>query len=82
MTEMPQGRLVIEADPKKPWKAVAAAVASGLVAFVLYWVADEDPFTWKDAGEALVAGVAASGLVGGTTFGVRNPLRSRELPPL
>lgn len=64
---------LLEADPKRPWKAVAATVLSFVAAFVTFWVADVDPFTAKDAGQAALSGLIASGLIGGATYGVRNP---------
>ena len=69
----------VEADPKKPTKAITATVGTFIAAFVVYWVADKDPFTAKDAGQAFVSGLVASGLTGGATFTVKNPLRRK--PP-
>lgn len=79
MTDYPSTEAVIEADPKRPWKAIAAAALGFVGGFVAFWIGDDDPFTKKDAGEAFLAGLAASGLVGTGTFAVRNPLRSRDL---
>jgi hypothetical protein len=70
---------VVEADPKRPYKAYAAAALAGVGAAVAYWIGDEDPFTKKDAGEAFLAGLAAMGVGGVGTFLTKNPLRSRTL---
>lgn len=79
MTEYPGTVSVIEADPKRPWKAYVGGAIAGLGAFVAFWVGDDDPFTKKDAGEAFLAALAA-GLPGfGLTFAVSNPLRSRTI---
>jgi hypothetical protein len=68
---------VVEDNPKKPYKAIAATVSTFVLAFVTYWIGDEDPFTLKDAGEGLVAGILAGGLTGGATFAIKNPKRTR-----
>ena len=83
MTEYPAAHAHvarIEADPRRPWKAIVATALSAAGTFVAYWVADVDPFTSKEAGEAVLLALAASGLTGGATFSVRNPLASRDLP--
>jgi len=58
--------------PQTPYKAYAATAVTAVVAFIGFWVADADPFTAKDAGEGLVTALVAAGLVGGTTYGVKN----------
>lgn len=68
-------------DPAKPWKAAAATAVSAIGAFIAFWVADEDPFTAKDAGSALLAALVASGIVGGATFVTPNPKTVADDPP-
>lgn len=63
----------MEADPKRPYKAYIATALSALGTFVAVWVADTDPFTLKEAANAALAALVASGLTGGATFAVRNP---------
>jgi hypothetical protein len=60
-------------DPKKPWKAYVATALTAVGTFVTYWIADTDPFTAKEMGEAALAALVASGLTGGATFATRNP---------
>lgn len=69
----------IEADPGRPWKAIAGGAAAAVAAFVAFWVGDDDPFTRKDAGEAFLAALVAGAPGFGLTFAVRNPLRSRRI---
>jgi hypothetical protein len=69
----------VEADPTKPVKAIVAAALSAVGTFVACWVADADPFTAKEAGQAFLLALAASGVTGVPTFAVHNPLRRR--PP-
>jgi hypothetical protein len=73
----------VKDDPKRPYKAIAATVLTAVGTFIAYWVADADPFTSKDVGEAALAALIASGLVGGTTFAIPNPLvrKSYPIPP-
>lgn len=65
----------MEADPKRPYKAYVATAITALGTFVAFWVADTDPFTIKEAASAALAAVVASGLTGGATFAVRNPIK-------
>lgn len=69
----------VEADPSRPHKAYVASALAAVGTFVAYWVADTDPFTAKEVGQALIAALVASGVTGGATFKVPNPLRRR--PP-
>jgi Flp pilus assembly pilin Flp len=65
-------------DPKKPYKAYISAVLT-LVAVVVYsWITDTRGTTAKEFGEWVLAGLVASGLVGGGTFAVKNPLKVRR----
>lgn len=66
---------ILEADPKRPWKAYVSAGVAGAIAFATYWIADVDPFTAKEAAEAGIAALIASGLTGGATFLKGNPPR-------
>lgn len=77
-TPAPLPATEVEADPARPNKAIAATVLTAVGTFVAYWVADKDPFTAKDAGQAFVAALLTSGVTGGTTFVVPNPLRRRR----
>ena len=70
----------VKDDPKRPYKAIVATVLTAIGTFVAYWIADADPFTAKDAGEAALAALIASGVTGGTTFAIANPL-VRKGPP-
>jgi hypothetical protein len=74
---VPEHAAVLEADPKRPYKAYAAAAFAGVSSFVFAWVADEDPFTGKEIATAAVsaAGIALAGF--GVTFSVKNPLRRK-----
>lgn len=67
----------VEADPKRPIKAYAATALAFLSLFVAYWIADEDPFTLKEAGAGLLTAALGSGLTGGVTFSVKNPLKRK-----
>lgn len=58
--------------PQTGTKAYVAAALSFIVAFGVYWIADKDPFTAKDMGEAAISGLVASGLIGGSTYKVKN----------
>lgn len=70
---------VVEADPKRPWKALAGGGLGAAAAFLAFWVGDDDPFTKKDAGEAALAAILAFGGSGVVTFAVPNPLRARTI---
>lgn len=60
-------------DKKKPYKALVSAGGT-VVAFVFSaWLADTDPFTAKEIGEAIFGGLLAGGVVGGATYGIKNP---------
>lgn len=63
----------VEADPKRPWKAYASTALSVVALFIYSWVADEDPFTAKEVASAAVAALVGGGVIGGVTYGVRNP---------
>lgn len=65
-------------DPKRPYKAVTAGALSFVAAFIAYWIADKDPFTAKEVGEAVLTGGVSAGLIGGGTFAVRNPKRNER----
>lgn len=69
----------IEDDPAKPYKAYAAAALTAIGTFIAFWIGDAEPFTAKDAGEAFLAALVASGLTGGATFVVGNPKRVKPL---
>ncbi len=58
--------------PQTGTKALVATVLTAAAAFVVYWVADKDPFTAKDIGEAALSALVASGLTGAGTFGTQN----------
>jgi hypothetical protein len=53
-------------------KAYLATGLTVVVAFVLQWVADEDPFTAKEAAEAAVLALVSGGVVGVPTAAIRN----------
>ena len=57
--------------PQTGTKAKYAAVVSGALTFVgavlAYWIADADPFTAKEFGEACLTGAVAAGVIGGGT---------------
>lgn len=64
--------------PGTPQTATKAWWATGLtfaVAFVTFWVADDDPFTAKEAAQGVVSALIASGLVGGTAYQVPNRVK-------
>ncbi len=63
--------------PQSPTKAIVATVLAAAAAFVTYWVGDPGSFTAKDAGEAALAALFASGLVGGSTYAAKNTARVR-----
>ena len=63
----------VPADPKRPWKAYAAAALAGVSTFVTAWVSDVDPFTAKEIGAAVVAALIAAATTGGLTYAVKNP---------
>lgn len=64
----------VKDDPKRPYKAIAATALTAIGTFVAYWISDSDAFTSKDVGEAFLAAVIASGITGGATFAVPNPI--------
>lgn len=74
-----QHEAVIEADPKRPWKAYAGGGATAVAVFVTAWIVDTDPFTGKEIAGAALAAAAAGLPAFGIVFGVANPLRSRNL---
>lgn len=69
----------IVADPRRPYKAYAATALSFLCAFVAMWIADTDPFTLKDAGQAFLAGVGVAFPTGLGTYSVENPKTYRDV---
>lgn len=77
MTDRPYLNVRFEDDPRRPYKAYASTALTAIVAFAYSWIADADPFTAKDAAQAAVAALISAGLVGGTTFAVRNPKHGR-----
>lgn len=79
MTEYPSKVAVIEDDPKRPYKAYASTALTVAAAFAAFWIADADPFTAKEAAQGGLVALISGGLIGGTTFTVRNPKRSRDL---
>lgn len=64
---------VVVDNPKKPWKAYVPAATSAVALFVMAWVADEDPFTAKEAAASAVAALTTSGLIGVATYFTPNP---------
>ena len=70
---VPTDAVAVADDKSKPYKAYASTALTVVVAFVLYWIADEDPFTAKEVGEGVVSALIAGGLVGGGTFVAKNP---------
>lgn len=69
----------VEADPKRPWKAIAATALAFVGAFVAHWVADVDPYTAKDAGQGFLVGLSAALPGGLAAYAVRNPLVAKEV---
>ena len=67
----------VEDDPKKPYKAYASAALTAVATFAAWWIADDDPFTAKEAAQGAIYALTATGLVGGATFTIRNPKRFR-----
>lgn len=68
----------VKADPKRPYKAYIATALTAVGTFVTFWIADTDPFTMKEIGAAALAALAASGLAGGATFAIPNPVVATE----
>jgi len=58
--------------PQTGTKAWVATGASAVVGFVLFWIADEDPFTAKEAAQGAVSALIGAGLVGAPTWAIRN----------
>lgn len=58
--------------PQTGTKGLVAGIVAFVVAFGLYYVADEDPFTKKEIVEALLLALVGSGLTGGATYVARN----------
>lgn len=80
MTEYPGKIAVVEDDPKRPYKAYASTALTLVAAFIGFWIADDGAFTAKEFGQGVLFALVSGGLIGGTTFTVRNPKRSRDLP--
>lgn len=68
----------VEDDPARPNKAYVSAIGSALLTFGATWVADEDPFTLKEAVQAGISAVLLGGALGGITFSVKNPKRVKR----
>lgn len=60
-------------DPKRPWKAYVAGAIAAVSAGVAWWVADEDPFTAKDFGQAVLAAIGAGAPTWLGTYFTTNP---------
>lgn len=58
--------------PQTGTKAYLATALSAAAVFVAIWIKDTDPFTAKEAAEAALTGLVASGVVGIPTYVVRN----------
>ena len=58
--------------PQTPTKALVSTVLTAIVAFGLYYVGDDDPFTKKEIVEGIIYSLVGSGLVGGATFFTKN----------
>lgn len=58
--------------PQTPAKAYVATALTCVVTFVMLWVADDDPFTAKEAAESAVQSLIAGGVVGVPTYLTRN----------
>lgn len=58
--------------PQTPTKAYVATILTFVASFVTYWIADKDPFTAKEIGEAAVTAAVAAGIIGGGTYGTKN----------
>lgn len=58
--------------PQTPYKAYAAAALTAVGTFVAFWIGDDDPFTKKEAAQAAISALVASGVTGGATFVVKN----------
>lgn len=63
--------------PQTSTKAYVAAALSFVAAFVTYWIADVDPFTSKEVGEAALTAAIAAGIIGGSTHTIKNKAKSR-----
>jgi hypothetical protein len=61
----------VEADPKKPYKAIAAFAAPAVVAFANYVISKATHDHWPTWLIVLIGGIAAAA----ATFVVKNPLR-------
>lgn len=61
----------VEADPKKPYKAIAAFAAPAVVAFANYVISKATDDHWPTWVIVLIGGAAAAA----ATFVVKNPLR-------
>lgn len=58
--------------PQTATKSIVSGVGAGVVAFLGFWIADTDPFTSKEIGQAVLLGLIGSGLIGGATYAARN----------
>lgn len=63
--------------PQTSYKAYVATGLSVLVAFLLQWVSDEDPFTHKEMANAFVYALLAGGVVGLPTYATKNKPKGR-----
>jgi|GEM_PF-3730624 len=53
-------------------KAFVSAALAFIVAFATFWIADNDPFTAKEAAAAFISGLVSAGLIGGGSYSVSN----------
>lgn len=58
--------------PQTPTKSIVSGVGAGVVAFIGFWIADTDPFTAKEIGQAFLLAIIGSGLIGGATWAAKN----------
>lgn len=67
---------------KAKWAGIISAALAFAAAFLAYWIADVDPFTSKEVGEAVLTSAIAAGVIGGgtgaTAFNVQNKAVSRN----
>lgn len=72
---MSNGQSPAPGTPQTNHKAVWTAASTFALAFLAFWVGDADPFTLKDAGEAVLFAAGSSGVAGYGTYKVRNRVR-------
>jgi len=66
--------LDVKDDPKRPYKAITATILTAIGTFIAYWISDTGDFTSKEVGEAVLAALVVSGISGGGTFAIANPI--------